>query len=248
MHGGHQGNSGNQQGHAGSHVSPFYDVDTVLFDCDSTLTSVEGIDELGRRYNVYDKLAALTRAAMEGELLLDEVFKRRLDIIKPNQSDIDWLGDRYVQNIISDAAKVISILQSSGKQLHIISGGIRQAVLKLAQALNITNENVHAVDLYFDDSGQYTGFDTSSPLGMSGGKASICRKIIGKDRHAVIVGDGITDLEAQLERVHFIGFGGVVCRPQVKSAAPDFILSLSSLLTRILTPEELESIKLKDPL
>lgn len=217
-----------------------------MFDCDSTLTSVEGIDELARRKNVYDELAPLTQAAMEGSLQLDDVYKRRLDIIKPEYSDIHWLGEKYAQNIVPDAALVISKLLLSGKQIHIISGGIRQAVLKLAQVLNITAANVHAVDLYFDDSGRYTGFDTSSPLCKSGGKASICRSIIGDDRHAVMVGDGMTDLEAQQDRMHVIGFGGVVCREKVKSAAPDFISSLPSLLARILTPEEMKRFEFQD--
>ena len=220
-------------------MNPFYRVDSVFLDCDSTLTAIEGIDELARRHHVHAELAALTRAAMAGELPLEQVYQRRLDVIQPDQSDIDWLGDSYVQNLVPDAAEVIRRLQLSGKQLHIISGGIRQAVLRLAGAVNIADTNVHAVDLYLDDTGQYAGYDTASPLCRTGGKATVCRELIADGRRAVLVGDGMTDLEAGHERVHVIGFGGVVCRENVRAAAPDFISTLSSLLPRVLTMEEM---------
>ena len=34
--------------------------DIVCFDCDSTLSKIEGIDELGRQSGLFDQLAALT--------------------------------------------------------------------------------------------------------------------------------------------------------------------------------------------
>ncbi len=41
--------------------------DIICFDCDSTLSKIEGIDELGRRVNMLDEMAILTNAAMNGE-------------------------------------------------------------------------------------------------------------------------------------------------------------------------------------
>ena len=39
----------------------------VCFDCDSTLSRLEGIDELASRYGRKDEVALLTEAAMNGE-------------------------------------------------------------------------------------------------------------------------------------------------------------------------------------
>ena len=48
--------------------------DIVCFDCDSTLSKIEGIDELGRQSGLYDELVGLTNAAMNGELALEDVL------------------------------------------------------------------------------------------------------------------------------------------------------------------------------
>jgi phosphoserine phosphatase len=66
--------------------------DVVCFDCDSTLSRIEGIDELARQHGLFDKVAALTDAAMNGELALEDVYASRLDLIRPNQASIDWLA------------------------------------------------------------------------------------------------------------------------------------------------------------
>ena len=38
--------------------------DRIFFDCDSTLSRVEGIDELAQRVGLIEAIAPLTRAAM----------------------------------------------------------------------------------------------------------------------------------------------------------------------------------------
>lgn len=200
-----------------------YNVDIVIFDCDSTLSSVEGIDELAHRAGVFSQLAPLTIAAMEGKIKLEDVYRKRLETIRPGQTDIEWLSQLYLENIVPGANSVINELQYAGKQVHIVSGGIRQAVLPLTAHLKIPESHLHAVDLHFTREGDYAGFDETSPLAKSGGKKIICAEIIGKQNSAVMIGDGITDLEAAQERVHFIGFGGVFHRSMIEEMAEDYI-------------------------
>ena len=220
-------------------MTQFFDVDYVLFDCDSTLSSLEGIDELAKQIGVHEQLVPLTQAAMEGKVKLDEVYKKRLELIQPDKQAIEWLAQRYIETLVDDADVVIEKLQRANKQIHIISGGLRQAILPLAEKLNIAETNVHAVDVYFDNNDSFTGFDEQSPLAQSGGKAVISQKIIGESGKAVLIGDGVTDLEAQHERVHFIGFGGVVIRELVRSQSSDYIeeATLLPLLDHLLTQD-----------
>lgn len=217
-------------------TQPFYDVKVVIFDCDSTLSAVEGIDELAARKGVDEQLAPLTTAAMEGRMKLEEIYGHRLALIRPARRDIDWLIHRYIASVVTDAGYVIKNLQESGKEVHIVSGGIRQAVSGLASHLGINDSHVHAVELSFDHEGEYLGYDENSPLTRSGGKRTVCRAIVQSGERAVMVGDGITDLEAGQHGVDFIGFGGVVNRPQIREKAPDFIdgPGLHSLLQRLL--------------
>lgn len=215
---------------------PFYNVDIVIFDCDSTLSAIEGIDELARRKGINKQLEPLTTAAMEGRMKLEDVYGQRLTLIRPDLDDTDWLGRRYIESIVSDAVNVIGTLQDAGKQVHIVSGGIRQSVIALAGYLGVEDSHTHAVELYFDSNGNYCGYDENSPLARTGGKKTMCRNIVKSGGKAVMIGDGITDLEAVQQDIDFIGFGGVICRRQVRENTRDFITGpgLSPLLQRLL--------------
>jgi phosphoserine phosphatase len=50
----------------------------IVFDCDSTLSKIEGIDELARLRGekTFSEIEALTNAAMNGEVAIDEIFAR----------------------------------------------------------------------------------------------------------------------------------------------------------------------------
>lgn len=214
--------------------------DVVFFDCDSTLSAVEGIDELARRAGVLDQTAPLTLAAMEGRMTLEEVYGRRLDLIRPDNTAIEWLGRCYVGGLVPGAGEVVDALRGLGKQVHVVSGGLRQAVLYLAERLAISGDRVHAVELSFDDAGSYAGFDRSSPLAGSGGKAEVCRRVVAEGATAALVGDGVTDLEAGAAGVFVVGFGGVARRQAVVDGAKAYVdgPSMLAVLEVLLTPAE----------
>jgi len=210
--------------------------DVICFDCDSTLSRVEGVDELARRRGLFDEVAALTDKAMNGEVALEEVYGHRLDLIKPDKEAMDWLADLYIAEIVEGVAETIKTLLDNGKQIHIISGGLRQAILPLAALLGIAEEHVHAVDVVFDENGQYLDFARQSPLAVSGGKARICRRLRMHHSSLAMIGDGKTDLEAKLAGAYMIGFGGVVKRPLVQEQADVFVsdASLTAVLPYVL--------------
>lgn len=58
---------------------------SVVFDADSTLVGIEGIDWLAARRPsaVAERIAALTEAAMAGERTLEEVYGPRMDAVAP---------------------------------------------------------------------------------------------------------------------------------------------------------------------
>lgn len=205
--------------------------DIVCFDCDSTLSRIEGIDELARSCGVFEEVAALTNAAMNGDIALEDVYAKRLDIICPDFDAISELGQLYIDDMVKGVKETVYALQAAHKQVHIISGGLRQAILPLAAMLNIPASNVHAVDVFFDDNGKYLDFDRQSLLAKSGGKADVCRMLNpNSELSMVLVGDGKTDLEAQHAGATVIGFGGVVRRELVESQA-DYYVADSSLLS-----------------
>jgi len=197
--------------------------DIICFDCDSTLSKIEGIDELGRKCGLYDELVALTNAAMNGEMALEDVYGKRLDLIKPNKAQIDELADLYISEIVDGVEEIFSTLLAQGKQVHIISGGLRQAILPLAEKLGLAVDHVHAVDVLFDKDGSYQDFNQQSPLAKTGGKSLICKQINTQDLSMAMIGDGKTDLEAKQAGATVIGFGGVMQRDIVVEQADVFV-------------------------
>ena len=209
--------------------------DVICFDCDSTLSKIEGIDELARRAGMGAEIAKLTDAAMNGEFPLEAVYERRLALIKPDKASIDWVADLYITEIVAGVKEVFSTLLAQGKTVHIISGGLRPAILPLAAYLGLPESHVHAVEVFFDETGAYAGFDQASPLARTGGKAVV---VAGLKTEAplLMIGDGKTDLEAKQAGAYVIGFGGVVDRDIVRENA-DFYstdLALTFVLEHIL--------------
>ena len=198
---------------------------TVLFDCDSTLSAIEGIDELA--VNCREDVEQLTDAAMRGRIPLEEVYGRRLDLVRPTRGAVEALGRTYVARLVPDARETVAALHAAGVDVRILSGGLLPAVLAVADVLGVARDRVDAVGISFAADGSYAGYDTSSPLAATGGK----RRAIERwnvERPAMMVGDGSTDLEARPVVDLFVAFAGIVERPAVVQAA-DVVVRSNSL-------------------
>jgi phosphoserine phosphatase len=197
--------------------------DVICFDCDSTLSKIEGIDELAKWAGVGEEMAKLTDLAMNGELPLEAVYAKRLETIKPDKASIERLAEVYIAEIVDGSKEVFSTLLKHGKDVHIISGGLRQAILPLAKVLGLPEQNVHAVDIVFNADGSYQSYDESHPLTRSGGKHEICKQLLQGKSSLAMIGDGKTDMEAKQPGVTVIGFGGVCDRVVVRELADQFV-------------------------
>ncbi len=214
---------------------------TVVFDCDSTLSWIEGIEELAAEHR--EEVARLTARAMDGELPLEEVYGARLDLIRPSRAAVERVAGLYLERAVPGAAALIAALHTLGKRVVVVSGGLLPAVLPFARALGVTDAGgVHAVDVRFGPGGEYLDFDRASPLARAGGKVPVLRAIAARpDAGAVaFVGDGATDLEAAGEVARFVAFGGVAARPAVLEAARASCLvpDLAALVPLLFGPDE----------
>jgi phosphoserine phosphatase len=198
----------------------------IFFDVDSTLVTIEGIDVLA---GGNAEIARLTEAAMNGEVPLDKVYARRLEIIRPTRAAVEALGQRYLASLVDGAEEVMATLQREGHVVHLVTAGIEQAILPLAERLGV--RNVHAVRLVFDADGNYADFDRRSPLARAGGKELVIRDVRARSKgRAAMIGDGASDLEAKSAVDLFIGFGGVVERRVVRENADVFLTELHDVL------------------
>ena len=204
----------------------------LLLDCDSTLSSIEGIDELGRLRGpeTFKAVEDMTNAAMNGGTPMEAIFAKRLDIIKPTAAELAAIGAKYIATVEPTAVASLAQLRAAGWKIAIVSGGFTQAIRPLADFLGI--ERVEAVVLKFHADGSYAGFDDSCPTCRTKGKNVVARRLRDEYEagHIVMVGDGASDLEVKGDADLVVGFGRYVQRPKVVAGADKFVHSLAELV------------------
>jgi len=84
----------------------------------------------------------------------------------------------------------------------------------------------------------------ATPLTETQGKRHIIAELSGSETKTMLVGDGITDLEARNAVKIFVGFGGVICRDRVAAEADVFIKArgLASIVPLALSSEQIEKL------
>ncbi len=226
----------------------------IVFDCDSTLTSIEGIDILAESVGKRWRVEVLTQAAMDGEIELADVYAKRLRAVKPSQRQILDIRRAYKRNIVDDAKELINTLQELDHKVYIISGGLLEPVKEFGVYLGVPKENIRAVDVIYNElSGQwwisgneqYMAFEEGA-LTISDGKAEIVSELLaGKRGRSLLVGDGQSDLLASKSVNLFVGYGGVRVRELVRQQAPIYVQSssLAPLLPIAAGPSALLNLK-----
>jgi len=213
---------------------PYYE--HVIFDCDSTLTTIEGIDVLADHTGKRWRIEVLTQAAMDGERNLEDVYSKRLRALKPSQQQVLDIRRAYKRNVVEDAKALIAALQKLNHKVYIISGGLLEPVKEFGVFLGVPADNIHAVDIVYNelsgkwwagDNKQYMTFDEGA-LTVSDGKAKIVESLVGdKKGRSLLVGDGQSDLLASSAVNLFVGFGGVIERQIISEQAPIYLKSPS---------------------
>jgi len=221
---------------------PLFDV--VIFDCDSTLSTIEGIDELARMTGHENDVAVLTKRAMEGDIPLEAVYGHRLITVNPTQEQVRHIARIYRETVVPDARELIEALQTLGVHVFIVSGGLIEPVRDFGVWLGVPRDHLFAVNMEYDQlSGKWWRYweqpggqnpranylDVEpSPLTGSRGKNRVIARLRSEyPGRAIMIGDGLSDLEAGEEVDLFIGFGGATHRQRIAENSPVYIHTLS---------------------
>jgi phosphoserine phosphatase len=215
---------------------------TVVFDADSTLVGIEGIDWLAglRPPEVAAQIARRTEEAMSGALPLERVYGERLAAVAPTADELEQLGRAYVAATAPGARECVASLHGAGVRVLIVSGGLRPPLLALATYLGVAAVDVHGVEVSHAADGAYTGFDTASLLAQQHGKAALVKLLErshGVARPLVAVGDGSTDAAMRTAGVAdaFVAYTGFVTRESVVRTA-DFTCDSFERMLALLLP------------
>ena len=208
---------------------------TVVFDVDSTLSSIEGIDWLAERHSadVAAQCVALTSQAMAGEIPIEQVYVRRLELVAPTRADLDALAAKYLTTVAPRAAQLIKGLQAVGVTVLLVSGGLHLAIEPLARMLEIPDACLHAVRVLANAHGKFVMLDGEQPLATQQGKPRVLSQL-NLARPSVMIGDGATDAAARGVVDQFIAYTGIARREAVVAVADaiaeDFVALVPLLL------------------
>lgn len=165
----------------------------VVFDMDSTLLQAEVIDELAQEAGVGAEVAAITAAAMRGELDFSASLTQRVGLLAGlPEATLARVAERI--QLTDGAELVTSTLKRLGYKIGIISGGFDYFGRRLQQRLGF--DYMHANRLEIAD-GQLTGRVVGAIIDGAR-KAELLREIASAEglrlEQTIAVGDGANDL------------------------------------------------------
>ncbi|MBB4305389.1 phosphoserine phosphatase [Rhodobium orientis] len=165
-----------------------------LADMDSTMIEQECIDELAAEMKIKDQVAAITEAAMRGELDFAGALKERVALLKGLDTA---LFKRIILERISltaGARTLVRTMRANGVHCALVSGGFTVFTQEIARLVGF---NEHHANRLVIDGGRLSGHVVEPILGA---KAKLDRLRALRDRLGLLprqtlaVGDGANDL------------------------------------------------------
>jgi phosphoserine phosphatase len=166
----------------------------LITDMDSTLINIECVDEIADFINVKPQVAAITEAAMRGEIDFETSLRQRVSLLKGLEvSALDRVYEERLR-LNPGAETMISRLKQQGIKTALVSGGFTFFTERLKKRLDLDFTMANVL-------GEHNGLLTGEVVGdICGAKAkadfllSHCELLNILPSHAVAMGDGANDL------------------------------------------------------
>jgi D-3-phosphoglycerate dehydrogenase / 2-oxoglutarate reductase len=196
----------------------------IICDFDSTIVSVETLDELAKfimhkeQYDVdrAQKIEDITELGMQGKISFAQSLYMRLELMHITQKDIADFREHVLKAVTVLVDKNCDFIKKNRDNMYIVSGGFHDLILPVTRYLGFRDENIYTNTFTFDTDGVVSGFDENNHLAGPKGKA---RQVaaLQLNGHIMMVGDGWTDYEVKEQEVadSFVAFVEHVYRPHV---------------------------------
>jgi phosphoserine phosphatase len=170
------------------------DYKLVAMDMDSTLITIECIDEIADMQGLKPQVAAITEAAMRGELEFSESLTRRVALLEG--LDASALERVYVERLrlSMGAEKMLAGVKAAGLKTLLVSGGFTFFTARLKERLGL--DYTHANELEIVD-GKLTGRVVGGIVDAEEKKRTVervCAEMGITPAQAIVMGDGANDL------------------------------------------------------
>ena len=201
------------------------DMRLLAIDMDSTLITIECIDEVADLAGVKAEVSAITAAAMLGELDYAQSLRRRVALLRGLQRQaLERVYDERLQ-LSPGAETLIATARRAGLKTLLVSGGFTFFTERLKARLGLDYSTSNHLEI--EDgrlSGQILG-DIVDAEGKAAALRAVCAEL-GIAREAVIaIGDGANDLAMMAEAGVSVAYRA---KPVVRAQA-DYALDYSGL-------------------
>jgi phosphoserine phosphatase len=171
------------------------DFKLVAMDMDSTLITIECIDEIADMQGLKPQVAEITEAAMRGEIEFRESLTRRVALLKGlDASALQRVYDERLK-LSPGAEKMLDAVKAVGLKTLLVSGGFTFFTdrMKTRLGLDYTHSNVlEIVD------GKLTGKVVGGIVDADEKKHTVervCAELGISPKQAIVMGDGANDLK-----------------------------------------------------
>ncbi|MCA3179948.1 MAG: phosphoserine phosphatase SerB [Burkholderiales bacterium] len=168
----------------------------AAFDMDSTLITIECVDEIADYVGRKTEVAAITEAAMRGEIAdYDESLRRRVALLAGlPESTLERVWDERVR-LSPGAEALTAALGAAGLHLLVVSGGFTFFTERLKRRLGLDTARSNVLEVV---DGRLTG-RLLGPIVNAERKRTIveqtCAQLGCTPAQAIVVGDGANDLK-----------------------------------------------------
>ena len=167
----------------------------LVADMDSTMIGQECIDELADYAGFKDRVAAITKRAMEGELAFAPALRERVALLKGLPiSTIDTVIDERIR-LTPGGPALVKTMRANGAYTCVVSGGFTAFMVRIAAAIGF--DEYRANTLLADGAGRLTG-EVAEPIV---GREAKCDTLIALRENlrlarddTLAVGDGANDI------------------------------------------------------
>ncbi|NNU80468.1 phosphoserine phosphatase SerB [Halovulum dunhuangense] len=166
----------------------------LIADMDSTIISVECIDELADYAGVKEHVARITEAAMRGELDFEQALFARVELLRG--LPVSVLQSCYDERVRLNpgAAAMVGGMNAAGARTALVSGGFTFFTERVAAAAGFQSNQANVLE---EADGRLTGSVRLPVLGRQA-KAdaldALCAERGVTPRDVVAIGDGANDL------------------------------------------------------
>ncbi|HEY8024549.1 MAG TPA: phosphoserine phosphatase SerB [Burkholderiaceae bacterium] len=171
------------------------DFKLVAMDMDSTLITIECIDEIADMQGLKPEVSAITEAAMRGEIEFPESLARRVALLRGlDAGALQRVYDERLQ-LSPGALPMLRTIQTSGLKTLLVSGGFTFFTNRLKEKLGI--DYSHANELEVVD-GKLTGKVSGTIVDADEKRRTVervCAAMGISPSQAIVIGDGANDLQ-----------------------------------------------------